>query len=172
MKLNRESLPTLSDEVVQQDHEYWSRYLQPMLGDWLSYDTPVAKVTAFAERVYLNHNLRGFTGDRQFVADTWAQRAFSKLRSSIGGMYDWRATNAKSPGEKERMTKEADFAFRQAFALCPTSPEAVFRYTTLLVRSGRGEDARLLAETSLKLEPENAQVKGLLENLKNLKPNK
>ena len=74
--------------------------------------------------------------------------------------------------EKQRMTKEADFAFRQAFALCPTSPEALYRYVTLLLSSNRADEARLLAETSLKLDPKNAQVQSLLEQLKNFSPEK
>ena len=70
------------------------------------------------------------------------------------------------------MTKEADFAFRQAWALCPASPEAIFRYVQLLVSSNRLDDARLVAETSLKLDPQNTQVKDLAERLKNFKPKK
>jgi hypothetical protein len=172
MKINRQPLRELSEELVQQDHAYWARYLRPMLGDWLNYDTSVAEVAAFAEKVYLRHDLRGFKGDPQFVEDTWAQKAFSKLRSSIAGIYAWRIAQAKTLDEKQRMTKEADFAFRQAFALCPTSPEALFRYVNLLVNSNRADDARLLAVTSLKLDPQNAGVKSLLEQLKNFTPKK
>jgi beta-lactamase regulating signal transducer with metallopeptidase domain len=170
MKINRQPLPALSDATVQADHEYWSRYLQPMLGHWLKDDTSVADVTAFVEKIYLKHDLTGFTGDRVWVQDTWAQKAYSKLRSSIGGVYAWRVANSKSPEEKEQMIKAADFAFRQAYALCPQSPEAVFRYANLLVSLGRVNDARLLAETTLKFDPENAQVRGLAKRLKALKP--
>ena len=170
MKINRQPLPSLSEELVQQDHEYWSRYLGPILGDWLNYDTSVADVAAFAEKVYLNHDLGGFKGDPQFVADTWAQKAFSKLRDSIGGVYAWRVTNANTPAEKPRMAKEADFAFRQAYALCPVSPETLFRYVQLLLSLDRANDARLLTETTLKLDPTNALIHSLLDNLKNTKP--
>jgi hypothetical protein len=172
MKVNRQPLLSLSAELVQRDHEYWSRYLRPMLGNWLNYDTSVAEVAAFAEKVYLKHDLGGFKGDPQFVEDTWAQKAFSKERTAIAGIYAWRITNAKTPDEKQRMTKEADFAFRQALALCPTSPEALSRYVDLLLNSNRADDARLLAGTSLKLDPNNAQVQSLLENLKNVTPKK
>ena len=50
------------------------------------------------------------------------------------------------------MFKQADFAFRQAFVLCPTSPEAVFRYINLLVGQKRLDDAILLAEAAVRLE--------------------
>jgi len=171
MRINRQPLPRLSEELVQQDHEYWSRYLEPMLGDWLNYDTSVAEVAAFAEKVYLKHDLGGFKGDPQFVADTWAQKAFSKLRSSIGGVYAWRVANANTPAEKQQMIKEADFAYRQAYALCPTSPEVVFRYAQLLSSLNRADEARLLTETTLKIYPTNTQKQTLLDNLGNTKPN-
>jgi hypothetical protein len=170
MKINRQQLPSLSDATVQADQQYWSQYLQPMLGDWLKDDTSVADVIAFAEKVYLNHDLTGFTGDPVWVQDTWAQKAYSKLRSSIAGVYAWRVGNSKSPEEKEQMTKAADFAFRQAYALCPASPEALYRYANLLVSLDRVNDAQLLAETTLKFDPKNFQVRDLAEHLKTLKP--
>jgi beta-lactamase regulating signal transducer with metallopeptidase domain len=170
MKINRQPLLSLSEEVVQQDHGYWSQYLQPMLGDWLNYDTSVAEVAAFVKKVYLQHDLSGFTGDPQFIEDSWAQKAFSKLRSSIGGVYAWRVTN--TPGDSDRMIKEAGFAFRQSYALCPTSPEALFRYINLLLSLKRVDDALLLAEATHQLIPDNPQVKDLVKNLKNYKPQK
>jgi len=63
------------------------------------------------------------------------------------------------------MLAEADFAFRQAFALCPYSPEAIFRYVNLLVQLQRIEDALLIAETSFKLDPFNGQIENLIVEL-------
>jgi len=163
MKVNREPLAGLSDETVRKDREYWSRYLKPMIGGWLKEGTSVAEVAAFVEKVYLKHNLRGFSGDLVFVEDAEAQKFFSKLRSSIGGVYAWRANHAKSPEEKQRMTKEADFAFRQAFALCPINPELLSRYGDLLDAEHRAEDLRILAETALKFDPENATARDLIK---------
>ena len=62
-----------------------------------------------------------FQGNTLFVKDENACKTFSKLRNSIAGLYAWRVPKAKSPEEQQRMIKEADFAFRQAFALCPAS---------------------------------------------------
>jgi beta-lactamase regulating signal transducer with metallopeptidase domain len=170
LKINRKPLESLPEGLAQKDREYWTRHLQPMMGDWLKEDTSVAEIAAFAEKVYLKHDLGGFTGDPQFITDTWAQKAFSKLRSAIAGIYAWRVTNAKTPDEKQRMMKEADYAFRQAYALCPTSPETLFRYVNLLITSGRAKDALLIAETSLKFDPNNGQIKSLIDNLKSFKP--
>jgi tetratricopeptide (TPR) repeat protein len=76
----------------------------------------------------------------------------------------------KTPAEHERIRKEADFTFRQAFAFCPYSPEAVFRYVQLLTSPGIGrfDDALLIAETCLKLDPYNGQVLALVNNLRSV----
>jgi tetratricopeptide (TPR) repeat protein len=63
------------------------------------------------------------------------------------------------------MIKEADFAFRQAFAFCPYSPEAVFRYVNLLLSMQRFDDALTVALTCLKLDPYNGQVIDLVNRL-------
>jgi len=169
MKINRQPPALISDETIQQDHAYWANYLRPMIGDWITYDTSVADLVAFVERVYIKHDLSSFRGDPEFLEDVSAQKAFSKLRSAIAGVYAWRTKEAKPGAEKQRMEKEADFAFRQAFALCPYSPEALFRYVGLLTNSGRIKDARILAEITLKLDPKNTSVQNLLGNLKEMK---
>jgi hypothetical protein len=63
------------------------------------------------------------------------------------------------------MTQEAEFAFKQAYAFCPISPEALYRYVNILIRNGRADDAWLLAATTKQLDPENRQLDSLLEEL-------
>ena len=120
------------------------------------------------------------TGDRRFIRDDQAQKAFSKLRSSIGGIYAWRLGMSsgsptpreflpKTEVERQRMIKEADFAFRQAFVFCPYSPEAVFRYVQLLMALGRLDDAVLVAQTCRKLDPENGQIISMVNQLEEYK---
>jgi hypothetical protein len=154
MKINREPLSELSGDIVKRDHEYWTRYIGPIVGDWLNYDTSLAEIRGFVERVYLHHELSGFAGDPAYVRNEILQESFSKLRSSIGGLYTWRAQNSKSAAEKERMLTEADLAFRQAFVLCPGSPGVAFRYVNLLLGQNRLDDAILIAEAAVKLEEE------------------
>jgi thioredoxin-like negative regulator of GroEL len=99
-----------------------------------------------------------------------AQKAFSKLRSSIAAsIYDWRFRQAKTQAERERMLKEADFAYRQALAFCPFSPEAVFHYVKLLADTGRFDDAIVVAKTCFKLDPDNSVVENLVNQLINYK---
>ena len=170
MKINRQPLAEMSDEIVRRDRDYWTKYVTPMIGDWLNPDTTVKEVTVFAEKVYLKNDLSGFKGDRQFVQSTGAQKWFSKLRSSIGGLYAWRAQHAADASERERMNDAADFTFRQAFALCPYLPEAVFRYVTFLMNANRGADALLVAETAAQMPAnqgkDGEQIRGLVEQLK------
>jgi len=169
MKINRQPLPEITDEMVRKDHEFWSNYSKRLVGNWITYDTSVQEIADFVERVYLRRNFKGFTGDRKFVRDDQAQKAFSKLRSSIGGIYNWRIANAKPGPEQQRMIKEADFAFRQSFAFCPYSPEAVFRYVNLLLSMQRFDDALIIARTCQKLDPYNGQVLDLVKRLEKWK---
>ena len=67
------------------------------------------------------------------------------------------------------MLKEAEFAFKQAYSFCPYSPEAVFRYINLLIGLGRVDDARLIAVTSRKLDPNNSQMDNLVSELERMK---
>jgi RNA polymerase sigma factor (sigma-70 family) len=148
LKINRQPLAALSEDTVAQDRTYWAKQLQPMIGNWLTEDTSVAELVAWTERVRLKHDFSGFTGDRSFIGNTnGEQQIYSKLRNAIGGVYAWRADHAADPAEKERMTREADFAFRQALALWPCSPEScspVLRYAALLKKEKRNSDAGLI----------------------------
>jgi len=176
MKINRQPLSSLTEDIFSRDHQFWKQFSKRLIGDIVDYDTPVKQITDWIEKTYLRYDFNGFAGDRRFIHDDDAQKSFSKLRSSIGGIYAWRLNpdphvcppeyRPKSNDEYQRVLKEADFAFRQAFAFCPYSPEAVFRYAQLLLQMRRFDDALLVAETCLKLDPYNGQVRGLAENIK------
>ena len=145
-KINRQPLPELSNEIVQRDHDYWTKYIQPMIGDWLNDGTSVEAVTIFSGKVFLRHDFSGFTGDPQFVQNEYSCKMFSKLRSSIASLYVWRMNQAATADEKERMAREADFAYRQALALCPYLPEAIKNYADFLKSQNRDADAALVSE--------------------------
>jgi tetratricopeptide (TPR) repeat protein len=180
MKINRQPIVTLPDDVYKKDHEFWSKYSGRLIGNWITYDTTVQQIADFAQKVYLGNNYAGFTGDRKFIRDDDGQKAFSKLRSSIAGIYAWRLGympgiptppeyQPKTDVERQQLIKEADFAFKQSFAFCPYSPEAVYRYVNFLLPLGRIEDALIVAQTCLKLDPFNDQIKGLVSQLQQFK---
>ena len=152
LKIHRQPLSGIPANLILQDHDYWTHYVGPMIGTWLNDLTSVGEIVAFVEKVYVQKDLNGFAGDPAYVQSGRAQRIFSKLRSSIGGLYAWRAQECESSAEKQHMLAEADFAFRQAFVLCPASPEAVFSYISLLVGEKRLPEAILVAEAAVKVE--------------------
>src|ERR1035438_10226929 len=91
-------------------------------------------------------------------------------------MYAWRFSpdcppeyRTKTDAEFQRMLREAEFAFRQAFAFCPYNPEAAFRYVNLLCNLQRFDDALLVASTCQKLDPINGQVARVVKDLENLR---
>lgn len=192
MKINREPLREIDQTRVDKDHDFWSQFSQRLIGNWITYDTSISNICEFAERVYVRHDYTGFKGDTKFIRDDDGQKAFSKLRSSIAGVYQWRLSDcstklaaiASKPAaeqqalagernrlvaEQARMIKEAEFAFKQAYAFCPYSPEALYRYVNLLLGSNRVEDAWRLAVTSQKLDPFNGQLEGLVKQLELMK---
>ena len=176
MKIERQPTAQMPGDIIALDREYWRKLAAGMIGDWLEEKTTVREVAEFVDRVYVRKNLRGFTGDQRFIQNAYAKQIFSKLRSSIAGLYAWRLGpvapseyKPKTEADKQALVTEADFAFRQAFALCPYSPEAIFRYVAFLLPSNRLDDAQLIAEAGLKADPQNKQVQGLLENLKSFK---
>jgi len=169
LKLNRKPLDVLSDEVVMKDREFWTQQQRQMIGAWLTPDTPVKEVCTFVQKTFGRKDYSGFDGDRLYVENSYANKLYSKLRSAIGGLYYWRAGNSKLPEERKRMTAEADFAFRQAFALYPYTPEAIFRYVNLLVSPGRLDDALRVADAAKSLDPDNSQLENLVSELTRMK---
>ena len=165
-KLDREPPGTLSDETLQEDHDYWTKTITPMIGDWLNDDTSVADIANYAETVFLNHDFSNFTGDTNFVLNNYSNRMFSKERSSIAGLYAWRAKHSNNAGEKERMNHAADFAFRQSWALCPDMPSVVSGYVNLLNDEKRYGDALAVAQTAAECDSTNAQFEKLVTQLK------
>ena len=155
LKINRQPLSNLSEDMVAQDHDFWVKLLQPMIGDWLTYNTSDQELAAFTERVRLKHDFRGFIGDRQFIENTGSgQHIFSNLRNAIGSVYAWRAEHTTDPAEKARMIREAGFAFRQALALWPFSPASNNpgrRYVALLKQEHQQSEALQFSDLFNKL---------------------
>lgn len=117
MKLNPEPLPKLDPALVQRDSVYWGK----MGADLLS--------------------------DPAFCNDTVARRSFSKLRSSIAGIYTYR-----------QMFPEAEKVLLQALDLCPSSGEARVRLIELYLTEQRFDDAMRVCQEWVNLDPLNPSV--------------
>src|SRR5205085_3349715 len=105
MKINREPVPEFTEEMLVKDHEFWSKYSERFIGNWITYDTPVKDICDFSERVFLRREFKGFKGDPKFIRDDNGQKAFSKLRSAIGGLYFWRIAQTRNSVESARLFK-------------------------------------------------------------------
>jgi tetratricopeptide (TPR) repeat protein len=187
MKINREPNVAMPEDALRRDHAFWKKYSERFIGDWIDYKTPVGDIcTNFVEKVFLQNDYSTFKGDHKFLRDEDAQKAFSKLRSSQAGMYAWRLRllipfaqshepeeyavyRPKSDAEIQQLYQEADFAFKQAFAFCPYSPEAAVRYVNFLFQFQRFDDALLVAKTWKKLDPYNSQASDLIDQIEKIK---
>lgn len=127
MKLNAQPLDALPAESVDRDLHYWTEY----------------------ENLLLAHP--GFREDFE------AEKAFSKLRSAIVGLYVHR-----------ELYEEAELAFEQAIRLCPVSPEASFRLAKMYVENERISDAVRIMDAYVKRDPPYAREEAMryLDELK------
>jgi len=168
-KINRQPLAELSDDVVRRDHDYWCKCLEPKIGGWLTNGASIETIAAFAEKIFLRHDFKGFAGDERYVQNEYTCKMFSRERAAIGGLYAWRAEDTADPGEKKRMNEAAEFAFRQAWALCPYSSEAVYQYINLLANQARWSDALLVAKTAARMPanigPDGDAMRYVIEKL-------
>ncbi len=177
MKLNREPVETLSEDVMRADHNYWIKYITPMIGDWLNENTTVQEAADFVEKTFVKHDLNGFKGDPEYLSSEYAQKTFSKTRGSIAGLYAWRIgaspigneTSAQyAPGNeagRQRISREAEFAFKQAFVLCPSSAEVTIQYVAFLTSQNRKAEALVIAQTASHVDPKNDQLGYLVRDL-------
>jgi tetratricopeptide (TPR) repeat protein len=125
LKLNRDPLPALPEQVVKDDHAFWGWYTP-----WL-------------------------LGQSEFRRDICARKSFSKLRSAIAGIYEYR-----------RMYDEAEYAYKQAVEMYPLSPEAIFRLAQMYMKIQRYADAETLLADFAKEDPHNESAAGFLSQIR------
>jgi tetratricopeptide (TPR) repeat protein len=126
MKLNAEPVANLDPKLVENDHKFWGWYTT-----WL-------------------------LDQSKFQRDICARKSFSKLRSAIAGIYDYR-----------HMYDEAEYAFKQSIDLYPLSPEANFRLAQMYMNMQRFEDAEKLIRGFAAADPANDSATGFLGQIQN-----
>jgi hypothetical protein len=169
-KINRKPLSALPAEVIQSNRQLWDKQVDTLIGPWLRTNTPLAEVLDFIEQVYQRKNLKGFKGDAEFVQDGETQKAFGRMRAAVAGLFAWHAANAKGEADRQRLNKEADYAFLQAVAIGPASPDAVSRYARRLVEQGDRAGALRMARLATAIDPEEEKLKPLLKELNQRRP--
>ncbi|MCX7817790.1 MAG: DUF2723 domain-containing protein [Kiritimatiellae bacterium] len=103
------------------------------------------------DRAFWDWYCKRLLSDRRFLRDAVARKTFSKLRGAIAGLYAARG-----------LYDEAEYAFRQAIALYPLSPEANFRMADVYLARGRFAEARTIIQEFLKGDPQNDKIREFL----------
>ncbi len=114
MKLNKEPTPVIDPNAVRKDMEYWKNLVADLMRN------------------------------PGFLRDDVARKSYSKLRSSLAGLYLFR-----------KMGPEAEQACRESIALYPSSAEARSRLAEFLVSSERFDEAVQNCEEWRDLDPYN-----------------
>ncbi|MGO9246649.1 MAG: protein O-mannosyl-transferase family [Verrucomicrobiia bacterium] len=127
-RINRDPIPKITPNMIVRDRAWWDALFEDL------------------------HN------DPRFQRDEVAQRTFSKLRSTVGGLYAFRL-----------IFPEAEYAFRQAIALCPESPDANFRLAQLYVELGRFDGALAVLKDFAKHDPYNPRIPDFIDTVLTLK---
>ena len=89
----------LSNDLIKKDNQFWDWYCKRLLSD------------------------------KKFLRDIVARKSFSKLRSSIAGLY-----------ESRNLFKYAEIAYKQSIELYDLSPEANFKLANLLAQQNRFDE--------------------------------
>jgi tetratricopeptide (TPR) repeat protein len=134
MKINRDPVPT-----PQENPALWAMIVK-------------------RDKAYWDDLAKQFLARPEFRRDADAQRAFSKLRSAIGGIY-----------ANRRMIPEAEYAYQQARTLCPDSPEANFRLAQLYIEQGRFDDALAVVKSLQQLDPLNPKIQTAVNQMEDMR---
>jgi len=123
--------------------------------------TPLSQIdpaVVATDRDYWDGLTRRLLADPEFLANKWTRGHYAKLRSAIAGVYSY-----------WRMAGEAEYAFKQAAALDPPSPEANFRLAQLYAEENRFDDAIAVITALQQLDPTNPKLQAAISQLEHLK---
>jgi len=118
----------LTPEMIKNDTDFWNWYTKRLLSD------------------------------ENFIHDIPARKSFSKLRNSLGGLYQARGLN-----------KEAEAAYKQALEIFPLSPDANFKLAQFLAGKGRFDEAIAMIDKFVKGDENHEVAQRLLLDLKLVK---
>jgi tetratricopeptide (TPR) repeat protein len=122
---------------------------------------PLAQITPemiARDRAYWDALFESLHDDPRFNRDDVAEKTFSKLRSAIGGLYAFR-----------QMVPEAEYAYKQAIALCPDGPDGNFHLAQLYVEAGRFDDGVAVLEEYQRHDRYNLRIAEVIRAIRELK---
>ncbi len=109
------------------------------------------------DRAYWDALFESLHNDPRFNRDDVAEKTFSKLRSAIGGLYAFR-----------HMAAEAEYAYKQAIALCPDGPDGNFHLAQFYVESGRFDDGVTVLEEYQRRDRYNPRIPAMIRAIREL----
>ena len=118
----------ISEQLIEDDFTFWNWYTQRL------------------------------QNDPAFMDDAIARKTFSKLRSSLAGLYASKGNDA-----------QAELAYQQALELYPLSPEATFKMAEFYIKRQRVEDAEDAITRLMKRDIENDKIAQFQRSLGPLK---
>ncbi len=166
-KLDRKPLKELPPDLIDQNRKDWQKYMALCVGDAVvKPETTVAELCQWVEVIYIKGNRDNFKGDALFLKGkkevqgsptsskglSSEQKAFSKMRCDQARLFTWRESTTQDAELKKEYAKEADYAYRQAFALGPINPQVVLEFSSFLTRAKRFEGAKMVLNTFAKTE--------------------
>ena len=122
---------------------------------------PLPQLTAATvarDRAYWDRLFEDLHHDPRFNRDDVAEKTFAKLRTVIGGLYAFR-----------HMLPEAEYAYKQAIALCPDGPDGNLHLAQLYVEDGRYDDGVAVLQEYQKHDRYNLRIREVIRVIQELK---
>ena len=110
------------------------------------------------DHAYWDSLFEQLMSNAKFERDGEARRTFSKLRTAIGDLYAFRKIN-----------EEAEYALKQAVALCPDAATANFRLAQFNVDSGQYDRAVETLNDYEKVDPYNVKAREAIKAIENIR---
>ena len=109
------------------------------------------------DRRYWDEQTRKLLGDDGFRHDTVARVVYSKARAAIGGVYAY-----------QRMSEDAEYAYRQALELYPDNTDAVRSLARLYVQLDRFDDAQQSLSAVLARDSYNVSLREAIVQIREI----
>lgn len=110
------------------------------------------------DRAFWDWYCKRLLDNPKFRRDVVARKSFSKLRGALAGLYVYR-----------RRFDEAEYAFQQACALYPLSPEAYFRLADMYLQQNQFDRAIALMQEFLVKDPNNDKAETYIDGLREIR---
>lgn len=123
--------------------------------------THIDSATIEKDREFWDGLTKQLLADPEYLNNKWTRAHHAKLRSAIAGVYAYR-----------RMMGEAEYAFKQAVALDPSSPEANFRLAQLCTEQNRFDDTIKVLTALQQRDPTNPKLQAVISQVEHLQQSK